>query len=73
MRMDGPDGRVTVLLPWSDVFEGKEGPRQTAAEAMIVPMEVAYPDEVLRGVAARMAHGGLGVLPVFDGRRARRV
>jgi predicted transcriptional regulator len=33
---------------------------------MIVPMEVAYPDEILRGVADRMDHGGLGVLPVVE-------
>jgi CBS domain-containing protein len=61
-----PDGRMAGLLPWSAVLEGKEDPQHTAAEAMIVPMEVAYPDEILRGVADRMAHEGLGVLPVVE-------
>ena len=35
-------------------------------EAMIAPMAVAYPDEILRSVADRMAALGVGVIPVVD-------
>ncbi len=38
---------------------------------MITPVALAYPDEILRTVADRMAQQGLGVLPVVD--RAERV
>ena len=33
---------------------------------MVPPTAVAHPDEILRGVADRMATLGLGVLPVVD-------
>lgn len=33
---------------------------------MIPPVAVAYPDELLRTVADRMAALGLGILPVID-------
>ena len=33
---------------------------------MIAPMAVAYPDEILRSVADRMAAHGVGVIPVVD-------
>ncbi len=62
----GDDERLVGVLPWSAVLEGKERADRTAADAMITPVGVAYPDEILRTIADRMAHIGLGVLPVVD-------
>jgi chloride channel protein, CIC family len=62
----GAGGRMAGVLPWSAVLGGKEAPGLTAAEAMLAPRAVAHPDEILRGVADRMAHAGLGVLPVVE-------
>ncbi len=58
--------RLTALLPWSAVLESKQDPSRPVESVMIPPMAVAHPDEILRAVADRMAHGGLGVLPVVD-------
>ncbi|MGH2909102.1 MAG: chloride channel protein, partial [Solirubrobacteraceae bacterium] len=58
-------GRLIGLLPWSAVLEGKDGAR-TVRDAMIVEMSVAYPDDILRPVAGRMAELGVGVLPVVS-------
>jgi CIC family chloride channel protein len=60
------NGRLAALLPWSAVLESKEDPSRPVESVMIPPMAVAHPDEILRAVADRMAHGGLGVLPVVD-------
>jgi chloride channel protein, CIC family len=57
------DGRLVGALPWSAVLEGKDEPG-AARDAMIRNLAVAYPDEILRPVAARMAELEIGVLPV---------
>jgi H+/Cl- antiporter ClcA len=63
--LDG-DGRLVGLLPWSSVLAARDNPRQRVGEAMIAAVAVAYPDEILRAVADRMAAQGVGVIPVVD-------
>ena len=60
--------RLVGLLPWSAVLEARGQPARLVEEVMIRPRAFAYPDEVLRHVADRMAHLGLGVLPVVERR-----
>jgi H+/Cl- antiporter ClcA len=59
------DGRLVGVLPWSAVLAGKDQPNGVG-DAMIAPTAIAYPDEILRSVADRMAALGLGVIPVVD-------
>lgn len=60
------------VLPWSAVLAARsDGRARRVEEVMIQPTAVAYPDEILRGVADRMASFGLGVLPVVDRRDSR--
>ncbi len=59
------DGRLVGVLPWSAVLESKDEVG-TAREAMVVAMTVAYPDEILRPVADRMAELEISVLPVVS-------
>ncbi len=40
---------------------------------MLLPLVTAYPDEVLRAVADRMAAHGIGVIPVVDREDPRRI
>jgi H+/Cl- antiporter ClcA len=61
----GRGGGLAGVLPWSAVLAGRAG-RATVADVMIPARAVAYPDEMLRSVADRMAAHGLGVLPVVD-------
>jgi H+/Cl- antiporter ClcA/predicted transcriptional regulator len=58
--------RLVGVLPWSAILEGKDQPGRIAGDAMLAPVGLAYPDEVLRTIADRMAHVRLGVLPVVD-------
>ncbi|HEY3981460.1 MAG TPA: chloride channel protein [Streptosporangiaceae bacterium] len=58
-------GGLVGVLPWSRVLAGRSGPGQ-ARDVMVTTPAVAYPDEMLRSVADRMAALGLGVLPVVD-------
>jgi CBS domain-containing protein len=58
--------RLVGILPWSAVLTAKDNPDAEVRQSMLVPMAVAYPDEILRTVADRMADLGLGVLPVVD-------
>jgi H+/Cl- antiporter ClcA len=58
-------GRLIGVLPWSAVLEGRESDR-TAGDEMTAQMTVAYPDEILRTVADRMAALEISVLPVVD-------
>ncbi len=60
------DAGLAGVLPRSAVLESKDDPHRLVKEVMIPPMALAYPDEILRPVADRMAHQGLGVLPVVD-------
>jgi chloride channel protein, CIC family len=62
--LDAHDHLVGVL-PWSVVLAGRLG-RQLVSDAMIAPTAIAYPDEILRSVADRMAGLGIGVIPVVD-------
>ncbi|MHB1929597.1 MAG: CBS domain-containing protein, partial [Acidimicrobiales bacterium] len=63
--LDSSD-RLVGLLPWSAVLTARANGAQRVSEAMIQPTAVAHPDEILRGVADRMAALDLGVLPVVD-------
>ncbi len=63
--VDG-DGVLRGVLPWSKVLSGKEGPTASVGEVMMDPMATAFPDEILRVVADRMAANALGVLPVVE-------
>jgi H+/Cl- antiporter ClcA len=60
------DTQLVGLLPWSSVLAARANTTLQVREAMIPPVAVAYPDEILRTVADRMAALGLGVLPVID-------
>jgi chloride channel protein, CIC family len=59
-----PRGAMVGMVPWSRILEGRSDPERTMAQLMVDPVALAHPDEILRGVADRMAHEGLGVLPV---------
>ncbi len=61
---DGLD--LVGVVPWSAVLEGRTASECRAEDAMITSVSTAYPDELLRTVADRMAGEGLGVLPVVD-------
>ncbi|HEY1826037.1 MAG TPA: chloride channel protein [Acidimicrobiales bacterium] len=58
--------KLLGLLPWSVVLDAKERPDARVKDVMILATNVAFPDEILRGVADRMVGAGLGVLPVVD-------
>jgi CIC family chloride channel protein len=60
------DGELLGVIPWSAVLAGRANGSTSVEDAMMRPTAVAYPDEVLRLVADRMAAFGLGVLPVVD-------
>jgi H+/Cl- antiporter ClcA len=59
-------GLLVGILPWSHVLADRSHPRCTAADAMVPPVAVAYPEEILRSIADRMASLEIGVLPVVD-------
>ena len=59
-------GRLVGVLPWSCVLAARDDTTRHVHEAMILSFAVAYPDEILRSVADRMASLGVGVLPVVD-------
>ena len=61
-----PGGGLLAVVPWSAVLAGRSSTSQTVGDVMVRATAVAYPDEILRGVADRMAAMGLGVLPVVD-------
>ena len=60
-----PNGDLVGALPWSAVLASRSGGQQVH-EVMISPTAIAYPDEILRSVADRMASLGVGVIPVID-------
>jgi chloride channel protein, CIC family len=62
----GDDRGLVGVLPWSAVLAGRSRNDRKVADVMIEPTAVAYPDEVLRSVADRMALLGLGALPVVS-------
>lgn len=62
----GADDELVAVLPWSRVLAGRASATREVRDVMIRPTAVAYPDEVLRSVADRMAVLGLGALPVVS-------
>jgi CIC family chloride channel protein len=62
----GADGALIGVLPWSAVLGARSDPMARVDELMIAPTAVAYPDEILREIADRMAALGVGVIPVVD-------
>jgi CIC family chloride channel protein len=62
----GGSGSLVGLVPWSAVLASRSNRARSVGEVMVAPTAVAHPDEILRGVADRMAALGLGVLPVVD-------
>ena len=65
-------GRLVGVLPWSRVLAARAS-RQQVGDAVIVGYAVAYPDEILRSVAERMATLGVGALLVVDRADPRRL
>lgn len=59
-------GAFVGVVPWSAVLAARSDGTRSVREIMIAPKAVAHADEILRGVADRMAALGLGVLPVVD-------
>ena len=62
----GNDGALVGVLPWSVVLAEKANGAKKVGDVMVATTAVAYPDEILRVVADRMAALGVGVLPVVD-------
>jgi CIC family chloride channel protein len=60
------DGHFVGILPWSTVMTGMSDANRTVGEAMGAAVTLAYPDEVLRSIADRMASRGVGVIPIVD-------
>ena len=58
------DGRFVGVLPWSVILASKGSPDLRAGDGMSSSTTVAYPDEILRSVADRMALMGVGAMPV---------
>lgn len=58
------DERLVAVLPWSAVLAARDDESKKVRDEMRPPAALAFPDEILRGVADRMASLGLGVLPV---------
>ncbi len=65
-------GRLAGVLPWSSVL-GARHEAKTVADVMATAFAVAYPDEILRAVADRMAALGVGALPVVERARPGRL
>ena len=61
----GSGNELIGVLPWSRVIESRDGPGNVGS-VMLRSLTVAYPDEVLRAVADRMAALGLGAMPVVE-------
>jgi len=59
-------GALAGVLPWSRVLANRAVAGLQVRDAMIDPVAVAYPDEILRPVAERMAAHGLGAMPVVS-------
>jgi CIC family chloride channel protein len=62
----GADGRMVGVLPFSHVLRDHDRDGATVADSLIQAPDTAYPDEILRAVADRMAQQRLGTLPVVD-------
>jgi predicted transcriptional regulator len=63
----GPSGTLAGVLPWSHILAGIAVPGQKVRDAMIsAAVAVAYPDEILRVLADRMAAARIGAVPVVS-------
>jgi H+/Cl- antiporter ClcA len=62
----GDENRLMGVLPWSMVIGAKDDVSRRVRDTMIQASITAYPDEVLRSVADRMAAHGVSVIPVVD-------
>jgi chloride channel protein, CIC family len=69
----GRAGDLVGVVPWSAVLAGRSRRDRRVRHVMLEPAAVAYPDEVLRSVADRMAALGLGALPVVSRSDAARL
>ncbi len=59
-------GQLAGILPWSAILATRDNPHQQVRDTMTAPVAVAYPDEILRSIADRMAALGIGILPVVE-------
>gem|GEM_PF-29194 len=61
------EGKLLGVLPWSTIVQvaGEDGDLPVS-DLMEPPIAVAYPDEILRAVADRMALRGTGAIPVIS-------
>jgi len=66
-------GALLGVLPWSMVLDARDRPQRRVSDAMIAPIAIAHPDEILRSVADRMAELELSVIPVVDRDDPRRL
>jgi len=60
------ENRLRGVLPWSMVISAKDDPNRRVQESMVEVLITAYPDEILRSVADRMAAHQVSVIPVVD-------
>jgi len=60
------EARLVGVLPWSAVLAHRQQPHRRVADCMITPAALAYPDEILRATADRMAALTIGVIPVVS-------
>ncbi len=56
--------KLVGVVPWSAVLSARSDGQALVQDAMLTPKVLAHPDEILRGVADRMAAFGVGALPV---------
>jgi CIC family chloride channel protein len=59
-------GALVGVVPFSALLAARASGGESLATVMVPVTAVAHPDEILRGVADRMATLGLGALPVVD-------
>jgi H+/Cl- antiporter ClcA/CBS domain-containing protein len=71
----GPAGEMAGVVPWADVLEAAAAgdTSGTVGDLMVRHVVAAYPDETLRAVADRMASHRVGVMPVMERGRTRRL
>ncbi|HEY5303307.1 MAG TPA: chloride channel protein [Acidimicrobiales bacterium] len=61
-------GRLTGVVSWAAILAAKNDASRCVRDDMIVTPVTAYPDEILRSVADRMAQHDVSVIPVVDRR-----
>jgi CBS domain-containing protein len=58
--------RLIGAVPWSRVLSAKEEPNRPVSDVMLTNPITAFKDEILRSVADRMVHQGIGVIVVVS-------